>query len=713
MIPRILLLLACLASAVLAYNPPSGVRDPADQLGYEIDRAVPGWPASWLTGTTTATPGYYFISKDHPSATNTSNPYGHPDQPRKELAGVDTNDLAAGTYIYFDGGTYSRKDPLFNYLGTYQIGGSGTTANPIWFVGNPANRPTLARPVDIGYTQIDNVIFDNINFGTDVDGGTIWRGSLTVRPRGAGSQTANNIIIRHCQFRGVEDLLGASAITFSSSLVTPMGVRDFDVEGMVVYNCDIAEFGDWQYIGEHDVSGVYKDFRTRHVWVLDSLIGHVGGDGVAGSSSGDDGNYKTEWLWVAGNTLYQCGENAVDCKALKWGVFANNTIYGPMGEQQGGGIICHSGANSIACSNIAFINNRLYNLSGGLLTGGSIAGNGLYAPNTIFIGNEFHNMATSIAEQADANLGYCMKSTASTGTIYAVHNSMEEYEIGIIIGGDPTGYDAVISGNIFGTRSAYVPAVNPGGGFWSNEQKQWVVYDSRPVVANYNIYQGTPVFNYMANTRDFSYLQGAGLEAASLTNTDPLFTNAATGDLTLQSGSPAIAAGNAVAAAYAAYQSVFGVELTQDRARVTRPLDGTWDIGAYEYQVDASLPTLISASIPMGGTSLDLNFSEVVIPGTGGSVGWALSLSNGSVTASYASGAGTSALTYNLSGTVLVNTTATVSYTQPGDGIEDVSGNDLASIIGFPITNNSTQTYPAIPRLRDKPAMKRSMLLGR
>jgi hypothetical protein len=115
----------------------------------------------------------------------------------------------------------------------------------------------------------------------------------------------------------------------------------------------------------------------------------------------------------------------------------------------------------------------------------------------------------------------------------------------------------------------------------------------------------------------------------------------------------------------------------------------------------------------MGGTSLDLNFSEVVIPGTGGSVGWALSLSNGSVTASYASGAGTSALTYNLSGTVLVNTTATVSYTQPGDGIEDVSGNDLASIIGFPITNNSTQTYPAIPRLRDKPSIMRSILMSR
>jgi hypothetical protein len=177
---------------------------------------------------------------------------------------------------------------------------------------------------------------------------------------------------------------------------------------------------------------------------------------------------------------------------------------------------------------------------------------------------------------------------------------------------------------------------------------------------------------------------------------DPLFTNTATGDFTLLSGSPARDTGSAtlIDTLEALYLSTFGVNLSRDYAGNARPVNAIYDMGAYEFGsafADTAPPTLTSATILTGGTTLVLAFSEAVGPGAGGSVGWALSLSTGSVTASYASGSGTSSLTYNLSGTVVTSTTGTVSYTQPGNGIEDGTGNDLTTLSGFPITNSSTQ----------------------
>lgn len=124
---------------------------------------------------------------------------------------------------------------------------------------------------------------------------------------------------------------------------------------------------------------------------------------------------------------------------------------------------------------------------------------------------------------------------------------------------------------------------------------------------------------------------------------------------------------------------------------------GTWDIGAYEYASgggDVTAPTLNTATIGSSGTTITLAFDESVSVGSGGSGGWALTMSGGSaITLTYSSGSGSSSLVYSLSRTV--NSGETVSsglnYTQPGDGIEDSAGNDLANVSSHAVTNNSTQ----------------------
>lgn len=119
---------------------------------------------------------------------------------------------------------------------------------------------------------------------------------------------------------------------------------------------------------------------------------------------------------------------------------------------------------------------------------------------------------------------------------------------------------------------------------------------------------------------------------------------------------------------------------------------GAWATGAWATDggADVTAPTVSSATINSAGTSITFACSETVSVGAGGNGGFALSMSGGAVTATYSSGSGSSSLVYSLSRTIQSGETGTHSYTQPGNGIEDAAGNDLASYSGATVTNNST-----------------------
>lgn len=108
--------------------------------------------------------------------------------------------------------------------------------------------------------------------------------------------------------------------------------------------------------------------------------------------------------------------------------------------------------------------------------------------------------------------------------------------------------------------------------------------------------------------------------------------------------------------------------------------------------VDSTAPTLASATIGTSGNTITMTFDENVSLGSGGSGGWALTMSGGAVTLTYSSGSGSQSLVYSLSRVVGVGETVSsgLNYTQPGNGIEDALGNDAASISGHYVVNNST-----------------------
>jgi len=94
---------------------------------------------------------------------------------------------------------------------------------------------------------------------------------------------------------------------------------------------------------------------------------------------------------------------------------------------------------------------------------------------------------------------------------------------------------------------------------------------------------------------------------------------------------------------------------------------------------DETAPTLSTFIVQTAGTTVISTFDEIVTEsGTGGD--WSFTMSGGAVTLSSPSVDG-SAITYTTSRTINYDETlSSLSYTQPGDGIEDASDNDLATI---------------------------------
>lgn len=107
---------------------------------------------------------------------------------------------------------------------------------------------------------------------------------------------------------------------------------------------------------------------------------------------------------------------------------------------------------------------------------------------------------------------------------------------------------------------------------------------------------------------------------------------------------------------------------------------------------DSTAPLLSTATVQTDGIVLKLDFNETVKVGTGGSTGFTLSATGGAVTATYSTGTNSTSLYYALSRSIAPGETVTISYTQPGNGIEDTFHNDLATFTGTPVVNSSTNS---------------------
>jgi hypothetical protein len=675
---RVLLFLF-FAAQVLAYTPPPGCPDPAPSFGWEIDRATPAWPANWTAGTPTAAANCYYIDNTFPGASDASN--GHPGAPRLTIPYLGNNSQAAGTFIYIHAGTYA--------LGTISLSSQGTTGAPIWFTGNPNIKPIISSGIlhvgdfsGAAFWVIENLSFTNA-------------AAIDVRPTGSGSQV-DNVLIRNLTMRGTGSGTDGNGIALGGGTTSAE-----QTSYVVVYNCDIQNYG----LGSDPTSEtacVYNNFNGDHFFTYNNILKKPGADCVAGSHNANDSNRKLEYVFIAGNEIESGGENCIDLKCLRYFMIAHNHCYGETLRENGWCMSIHSGSDPLPCRDGWIFHNTIHGMPGGIY---------LTATYDIRVfGNVIYDIKKSYEVQAEPLNGYAIGWWGVDGAAnITADNTVYDCDHGFYFSGLDADDLVKVHGNIMNSRA------NPAGYDFNIDNGDEVYF-----TLDYNFWPSSARIRYMNNIWTLAQLQSnTAMEDHGLSG-NPLFVSAGTADFSLQSGSPARDAsveGPVGGTVYDAFNTAWSLPVEVDITGGSRPTDGFWEMGAIEYgsvyTPPTELPTLSSATIPSSGTTIELAFSEAVTPGSGGSVGWALSLSTGSVTASYASGSGTSTLTYNLSGTVNNGISGTVSYTQPGNGIEDAFGNDLATLSGFAITNNSSQSFSAIPRLRDKAAIMRSILMSR
>lgn len=104
-------------------------------------------------------------------------------------------------------------------------------------------------------------------------------------------------------------------------------------------------------------------------------------------------------------------------------------------------------------------------------------------------------------------------------------------------------------------------------------------------------------------------------------------------------------------------------------------------------EADAVAPTRVSASIDETGLILTTTHSETMVATI--TTGLALTCTGGAITATYSATNG-AIITHSLNRVVNQGEVCTATYTQPGNGYEDVAGNDLATYTDQAIVNGST-----------------------
>ena len=109
---------------------------------------------------------------------------------------------------------------------------------------------------------------------------------------------------------------------------------------------------------------------------------------------------------------------------------------------------------------------------------------------------------------------------------------------------------------------------------------------------------------------------------------------------------------------------------------------------------DTTPPELLTATVLADGLTLELVFNEAVTIGAGEFSGLSMVWTGAGITDFITpTGEGTDTLLLSEETPVLAGDTVDTApdYNQPGDGIEDLAGNDLASIFGITVVNNSEQ----------------------
>jgi parallel beta-helix repeat protein len=523
----------------MAYVYPIGI--PPAWIDPNIDR--PARPSPW----TSEVAGYYYL--DWTAGTDSGRTYGHPGAPRKTIP----NPIPAGSYVEINS-TYTGSGDPITVNGAGDAGAwAANTSGPAWIGGlDASNRASFGRRVLARGTYLYFDHFDNLASAGD-------KFQVSSSTSGTGID-ADFILIRNFELDG-------DGLSPSSTAMPIVGNTDNSISNVIVYNGQIHNFGsDTPGVDDTDYVGVFPGDYSSNVWVLDNTIHDMAGGGVVVSSNTTD-TPRVSNVFVGRNLIYNTWAVGLAVKTSENVVFSQNTIHSVNWTDwsDGKGI-----GGQYSCQSTWILFNTIYNCDFGIRFGST---NVTPSEITWIIGNVIYDIQEDpLGTYAGGAFGSAAISLRGTDYRYVLNNTIHDCKGGIYVTSGNDG--SIIENNILSEITDFEVWVDLGS--------------TAAIVRNNLLYNsgGGEIVRYSNTERSVTDFNTAFSGSANATG-DPLFNDAAGGDFTIESGSPAVgmalAAASLTSNAYTTYFTEFGESIDYDRAGNVRPAGAEWDAGAYEY----------------------------------------------------------------------------------------------------------------------------------
>jgi len=572
------LLLLLTRQPVYAYNPPTGIPNPAKYFNSfdPIEAKCPSEPSPWNTDI----PHWYYVNNQAPNASDGGN--GNRVVPRKT---IPTN-LQPGDVVIIDGGPYKERLSFSNLRGTWK--------NPIWIRGTSAKtKPKIEIPgdsngePDVKITNCSYVIFENIEFNgssriptTD----NVFAGVLYI------NENSDHLVFRHIDIKDYPQPAACNLGRAAVSVQFTSGWEPGDVNQYhVFYDVRITNYQtEWPPPCEDGSQGIVIIDGVDHVWILDSYFYHLGEDGIhiiglhgrhnVAEKRGPH-NGLPNFIYIGNNEFYQLGENAVDVKESNHVIISHNKMhhfrpteeYGwPHGYGAKGNAIAvndegsQNAGGDESADNTWILFNNIYDAAIGIF---DQSGHPTYV-----VGNIIHDLVPSEYAQSTAIWMSKVNNTLPYCNTYVVNNTIYNIPYGINITNTYDLYSANnIVSNLTGEPKYHFRVINVHG---AKDVRNELFFDSGTV-------------------------KNTGFTCINCVEGDPMFEDPDNGDFSLSSGSPAIDSGCS-SEVYSLFYNLYGLSIMRDITGIERPQNGKFDIGAYEF-------TSGGFSLPSSPSNLRIN----------------------------------------------------------------------------------------------------------
>ena len=447
--------------------------------------------------------------------------------------------VPAGSVVEVHGGPYDQH---------------GSAGKPTWTGNGTKAAPVFYRGVGAGGAL---PIVTNLGFPTISGSYVVVEGFLIDK---AGLRTSgDHISIRFSEIRNHPSKNGVS----------------MSGDNVVLYKNEVHHHqGD-------DRHGVFVGPGSKGVWLVDNYIHHNGGDGIQ-FCHGCTSN-PPDTIYIGRNRIHSDRENSIDIKYAKNVVISENDV-GKNKSAPAGQMWCFddnskcavfsSGSDGAAMvigsdggpDNPWVIFNKVSDSARGIrietvpTTASYIIGNSIWAI-----------AGPAVVLEKDADPIYILANTISdvsagidqtwqhNFTVHAHNNIFANMKSSG--SGNSSGFAMFLESNTVAPKSTAKNNL-----FWQNGADVKLRWGAKGSVIT---------------TKTTAGLAGFAGGANNLIG-DPKLTNAASGDMHLQSGSAAIDKGFDLSSLLAAYKTTFGVSLLVDLDNKQRPTGAGWDIGADE-----------------------------------------------------------------------------------------------------------------------------------